>query len=421
MENAETPIAPKTSRLLFLFSFAMFLQLSTALAVVGSLGAIGATWHITPAASALLVTAFGLTVAVSAPVFQMVIGHWVRRSQILIGLSLMALGAAAFALAPNYATLVVARIVMGLGGGLISPVLLALGSTLVKPHQQGAALATISMGISVATVVGVPAASWIAVHSGPRILFWGLAALLALTAAWIAFSVGDRSRGERVSVAQALPLLGTPSTLTGLLVIFFITSGIFATYTLITPVLRDVYGLSARGTSLALLVFGLSGLTGNLFVRRASSIWSAEALLRSAMIALIAVFAGLLSLPPAVWVVMAAMIAWPFFSDMAWPSQQRRMVELQPAFRGLALALSSSFLTAGMAFGSAVGGAAYTWRGYPAALVVSIALMALGLAALTVSIRARAAVKNAAATPAAGASSPSAPLLATVHRHPRGT
>ena len=199
-----------------------------------------------------------------------------------------------------------------------------------------------------------------------------------------------------MSLAQASHLLGTPSTLSGLLVIFFITAGIFATYTLITPIMHDIYGLGARGTALALLVFGLSGLTGNLFVRRASSTWSAETLLRYSMAALIAVFLGLLVLPEATWVLVAAMVAWPFFSDIVWPSQQRRMVELQPAFRGITLALSSSFLTAGMAAGSALGGVAYVSRGFAGSLICSMLLIALGLAALTYSIVTRPGRKIAA-------------------------
>ena len=385
----ENKISPKITRLLILFSFAMFVQTTAALSVIGGLGSIALEWHISPAATALLVTAFGATFALSAPILQMLVGHWVRRTQILTGLSIMAVGAAAFALAPNYPVLFTARLFMGLGAALLSPVLLALGSSLVKPQQQGGALALVSMGISIATVIGVPASSWLAAHAGPRALFGILAAILAGTAVLIAATARDRSRGERVSVSQALHLLRTPSTLSGLFVVFFITAGIFATYTMITPIMQDVYGISAHLISAALLVYGLSGLTGNLFVRRASAVWSAETLLRGAMLVLIALFAALLVLPVSRALLWAALIAWPFVTDMVWPSQQRRMIELEPHFRGIALALSSSFLFSGMAFGSALGGMAYTWHGFSAVLASSIVLISLGLGALTYSIHSK--------------------------------
>lgn len=388
-DNADGTTA-NVAGILILFSFAMFAQTTAALSVIGSLTPIAREWGVSASATALLVTAFGATFALSAPVLQMLVGYWVRRTQILAGLSMMALGAVLFALAPSYPVLFAARVLMGLGAALLSPVLLALGSSLVDAGKQGAALATVSMGISIATVVGVPASAWLAGHLGPRALFGLLALVLGGTAALVAVYVRDRSRGERVSPAQALRLLRTPSTLSGLFVVFFITAGIFATYTMITPILHDVYGIGARLISLALLVYGISGLTGNLFVRRASSLWSAETLLRGSMLTLIVLFAALLLLPRSTALLLAALVAWPFVSDMVWPSQQRRMIQLEPDFRGLALALSSSFLFSGMAFGSALGGMAYAARGFAAVLCASILLFAAGLGALAFSVRARA-------------------------------
>ena len=79
----------------------------------------------------------------------------------------MATGAMVTAVAPNYPVLFGARILMGLGAALASPMILALSSTLVEPHQQGRALATVMMGITVASVVTVPASTWAAARIGP--------------------------------------------------------------------------------------------------------------------------------------------------------------------------------------------------------------------------------------------------------------
>jgi predicted MFS family arabinose efflux permease len=384
----ENRIDTKTSRMLVLFSFAMFVQTTTALSVIGVLPALTAEWGVPPERGALLVTAFGATFALSAPVLQMLVGHWVRRTQILIGLSVMTAGAVAFSLAPAYGALFAARVVMGLGAALLSPVLLALATRMVAPRQQGAALAVVSMGISIATVIGVPMSSWLASHAGPRALYGAIALLLASTAAAIALFTRDASQGERVSARQAWALLRRPATIGGLLVIFLITSGLFSTYAMITPILRDAYGAGPRAISAALFLYGVSGLMGNFFVRSASARWSAEALLRGAMIVLMAIFASLLALPVSLPILLIGMVAWPFVADIVWPSQQRRMVELEPAFRGIALALSSSFLFLGMGFGSAVGGAAYAAHGLGATLAASIILIGLGLGALAFSMRA---------------------------------
>jgi predicted MFS family arabinose efflux permease len=385
--DMEIRIDKKTSRMLALFSFAMFVQTTTALSVIGALPSLAAEWGVPPERGALLVTAFGATFALSAPVLQMLVGHWVRRTQILIGLSVMTIGAVGFSLAPGYGWLFAARVFMGLGAALLSPVMLALATRMVPSRQQGTALAVVSMGISIATVIGVPMSSWLADHAGPRALYGAIALLLASTGAAIALFARDRSQGERVSALQAWALLRRPATFSGLLVIFLITSGLFSTYAMITPILRDAYGAGPRAISAALLLYGVSGLFGNVFVRGASARWSAEALLRGAMIVLMAIFASLLALPVSLPILLIGMVAWPFVADIVWPSQQRRMVELEPAFRGIALALSSSFLFLGMAFGSAVGGAAYAARGLGATLAASIVLIALGLGALAFSMR----------------------------------
>src|SRR5260221_8875800 len=94
----------------------------------------------------------------------------------------MAFGTISFVVAPNSPSLFATRIVAGLGAALLSPVLSALGSTMVPPSQQGRALAIVVMGVSIATVVGVPASAWIAGHIGPRWLFVLIASPTTVTA-----------------------------------------------------------------------------------------------------------------------------------------------------------------------------------------------------------------------------------------------
>src|SRR5260221_11646381 len=108
------------------------------------------------------------------------------------------------------------RIVAGLEAAIISPLLAALGSTLVRPSQQGRALAMVVMGVSIAIVFGVPASAWIAGYIGPRWLFVLIASLTTVTAGLIACLIRDRSSGGRVSPRQFIKLIQQSSTLSGL-------------------------------------------------------------------------------------------------------------------------------------------------------------------------------------------------------------
>ncbi|MEO7424918.1 MAG: MFS transporter [Fibrobacteria bacterium] len=375
----------KTHRTLMLFGFAMFIQATTYLSIVGVLPALREEWGLAPERAVLLVSAFGITLAVSAPVLQMLVGHWARRTQILIGFSLLFSGCLAFAAAPGFPTLVAARVAMGLGVGLLSPVVSAMATRLAGPRLQGPALALVSMGVSVAFVLGVPLSSWLGNLIGPRWLYVVLAILAAATASAISFTVRDEAPGERVRLRDAAALLGRGATVSGLAVIFFLAGGVFATFAMIVPILRDAYGFTPQVVTAALFLYGFSGLAGNAVVRRASAVFRSETLLAGAAAVLVALFAAWLILPVSLALLLAVIVAWPFVGDMIWPSQQRRMVELEAPFRGLALALSSSFMFTGMSFGSAVGGWAYGMGGRMAVLGLTIGLISLGMAALAYS------------------------------------
>lgn len=373
---------------LVLLGLAMFTQATTAFSVVGGFGAIASEWNLSTTQSAMLLTAFGVTFAVSAPVMQMLVGHWVRRTQILTGLGILAAAALLFAVAPNYPVLLVSRVLMGIGAGLIGPVLSALGSSIVKPHQQGSALAIVLMGLSVASVIGVPLCAWISLQVGPRLLFAAIALLAMASAGLIAVLVRDQVPGARVSPVQVRGLLSRAPTISALLVIFFFAAGVFATYGMITPLMRDVYASSPQTISLALLVYGVAGLVGNFFVRWAAAKYAAASLLRYAMLVLMGIFGSLLVLPASLAILFAAMAVWPFVTDIVWPSQQRRMVELEPSLRGIALAFTVSFMFSGIAFGSVLGGLVYTGFGYAALLLTSIGLILMALGTLAYSRRA---------------------------------
>jgi predicted MFS family arabinose efflux permease len=81
-----------------------------------------------------------------------------------------------------------------------------------------------------------------------------------------------------VSPRQFIKLIKQSSTLSGLSIILFTVAGIFGTYTMIAPIMYDYYGASPSMVSAGLLIYGLAGLVGNLFVRRASAVLSAYCL-----------------------------------------------------------------------------------------------------------------------------------------------
>jgi DHA1 family inner membrane transport protein len=105
---------------------------------------------------------------------------------------------------------------------------------------------------------------------------------------------------------------------------------------------------------------------------------------------LIAVFAAFFFAPARYPAALALLIAWAMASDVFMPSQQRRMIELAPGARGLALALNSSAIYVGMAAGSFTAGALTPALGLVSLPLASAGFLACACGALVLSNRASA-------------------------------
>jgi DHA1 family inner membrane transport protein len=100
--------------------------------------------------------------------------------------------------------LIAARVLTGFGAALVSPMVSALGVALVPTERQGHALAVVFLGMTMASVVGVPMASWCAATLGWRAMFGAIALLAVLAAILVAVLIDDASHGQAVQVRHIL-------------------------------------------------------------------------------------------------------------------------------------------------------------------------------------------------------------------------
>lgn len=377
-------------RALWALSLAYFIQATGALSVAGSLAAISHEWGLSDGQSARLLAIFGLTFAISAPLAQVFLGHMMRKYQVLAGMLVFGLGAFIFAIAPDYTALVISRVVMGLGASLIGPVLVALGAELVTQHERGSAIATILLGVSMASMVGIPLAAWIANGLGARTLFALVALVSVLTALAVWFSVPNIVKGVDIRLRQVGQVLMDGKSLAAFLVVFFITSGVYDMYAFISPMIRDRWQGDTASVSVALTVIGVAGILGNLFVGRAARRYSAERLLVTGITMLVLDMLLLMILPGKLALLYLLLVLWAFSTDILWPTQQRRIVEIaSAATRGISLALTSAFMFCGIGFGSAVASWLYPLFGFYGVMLSAVLFLLLALISLWISERLR--------------------------------
>lgn len=366
---------------------AYFVMGATTMAAIGALPSIADGLHVSRRAVADLIAVFALTYAMGAPLIQMVLGFLERRTLLLGGLGLATLGALLSAAAPNYGVLFAARVLTALGAAAIGPVASALGAGLVERHQQGRALAAVFMGMTISSVVSMPASAWVSLNIGWRPLFVALAVLNVGVIGAVLVFVRVREAGQRMALRELIGLLLQPAIASGVSVVFLQMAGLFASYTLIVPLLRERFGLSGSEASSALLVFGVASIVGNVVARWVSTRWSADRSLAIALGVLIGAFVLAYVAPGASGVAFVVLILWAVANDVFVPAQQRRLVELAPQARAVVLALNASALYIGMSAGSIVAGRVYSAAGAHALPLASMLLLLAALGMLQVSRR----------------------------------
>lgn len=359
--------------------------------VVGALPVLAAAWHASPGQAALLLAAFSIAYALGAPLVQITLGHLPRRRLLLCGVAAMAVSTLAGAAAGSLHALLLTRVVAGLCAGAVSPVAQAIGMEVTPPQRRGKALAVVFAGVTLSSVIAAPLMALLAHAWGWRPVFIGLAALTVASGLWMAATVRDRSHGERMHPRHLLRLLLRPATVTGLAVSVLQTAAFFATYTLALPLASERFAASASQGALALLVFGVVGVAGNLLAQRLSLKHSADALLRVVggsmllLFALLGLLAALHGTPGLrQGLALLVLVGWALLQDLFFPSQLRRVVGLEPEWRGMIIALNSSSIFIGISLGSALGGRVADHFGFgllaPLSALLTIAALALLMA-----------------------------------------
>ena len=190
--------SPPLPRLLYLL-MACNLVLGTGVFVLaGILLPISESLHVSVAAAGQAMTAYAVSTALLAPLVLVLTGGWSRRSALVFGLLLFALGSLVCALAQSLAVLLAGRVLMGIGA-IYTPISGGIAVAMVAPAQRGRALSLVFLGISISYVVGTPLGAWLGLRFGWQwpvalVAVAGLVAAIAL--AVLAAEAHRRAGGE---------------------------------------------------------------------------------------------------------------------------------------------------------------------------------------------------------------------------------
>lgn len=209
-----------------------------------------------------VISAYAVGVVVGAPVIA-VFGAKLPRRELLVGLMMVfLLGNAASALATGFASLTLARFFAGLPHGAYFGVASLVAAGLVRPERRGRAVSRVMLGLAMANVAGVPAATWLGQHAGWRSAYWLVTVLAALAAVLVLWLVPYVAADREATGRNELKAFRDPQVLLTLLAGAIGFGGMFAMYSYIAPTVTDVAGLGEGLVPVYLLVFGIGMVFG---------------------------------------------------------------------------------------------------------------------------------------------------------------
>lgn len=324
----------------------------TEFVIMGLLIDVSGDLGVSIAAAGLLISGYALGVVFGAPVLTALSSRFPRKTVLVALMVIFTIGNIACALAPNYETLMAARLLAALSHGTFFGVGSVVATGLVAPERRASAIAIMFTGLTVANIAGVPFGTWLGQEYGWRTTFWAVAVVGILALAVLAiFLPRDDGEAEPQNWRSDLASMARPQVLAGLAITVLGYAGVFTVFTYIAPILTQVTGFSDAAVSPILLVFGGGLIIGNLFGGRLAD----RNLDRSILLTLLALSLSLLVmafvLPEKGWMVaMVGLVGAAGFATVA-PLQMRVLEKAE----GAGQALASSFNIAAFNLGNAIG------------------------------------------------------------------
>lgn len=331
--------------------------------VVGILPGIAADLKISEVTVGNLVSLFAFVYAPVTPLGSALSARFPRFATHLTLIGIFLAGNILCAFAPNYAVLVVARIMIALVSGTLVAVAMTYAPDVTTDRFRTKFIAWVFSGFSIASVVGVPVGTWVANTFGWR---WAFHMINVLTIMLIVGMVVALLRNSHIVKIGFLPqfrLFFDRRIQLGVLDVVCGAAASYVFYTYLTPIMRDEVHVPEQYLSVGLVIFGAACLWSNLYGGKLADrgrgveplthirpIYCAHAVLMASLVVAhwVPVYGALLLVVLGMFMYLQNSASQVLYMDVASQSH--------PGSLNLAASLNSMSFNIGIALGSAVGG-----------------------------------------------------------------
>lgn len=353
---------------------------TTEFSPMGLLPVIAEGVNVSIPTAGLLVSAYAIGVMIGAPVMTLAFSRFGKRTALMLLMGIFTIGNLLSALSPDYWTLLAARLVTSLNHGAFFGLGSIVAASVVPKEKQASAVATMFMGLTIANIGGVPAATWIGQQIGWRMAFAGTAGLglLAIAALWLALPRGEA--GKMPDVRRELRVLTRPAVLLAMATTVMGAGAMFTLYTYVAPTLAELTGASEGFVTLALVLIGVGFTIGNGLGGRLAD-WSLDGATKIFLAALALIMLALPFVLSSHVGAAIGLVIWGAAAFAIVPPVQMRVMQAASEAPGLASSINVGAFNLGNALGAAVGGGVISLGlGYQTVPIAGGLLAAAGLA-----------------------------------------
>lgn len=262
-ENPSQPVSGSATLPLIALAIGAFGIGTTEFGPMGMLPKIAEGVGVSVPSAGMLVSAYAIGVTIGAPFMTLLLARWPKRKALMALMAIFVMGNLLSAIAPGYASLMVARVITSLTHGAFFGIGSVVAASLVPREKQSSALSMMFLGLTFANIGGVPVATWVSQTIGWRESFAAISALglIAMLSLRAFLPVG--SKGAAPKVKAELKVLTKPVVVQGISVTVLSSAAMFTLYTYVNPALQTFTHASPTFIAGTLALVGVGFSIGN--------------------------------------------------------------------------------------------------------------------------------------------------------------
>ncbi|MDQ0048235.1 putative MFS family arabinose efflux permease [Paenibacillus polymyxa] len=237
---------------------------NTEFGIVGILPRITTNFQISASQAGMLVSMFALIIAISGP-FMTLLFSGINRKKILAGVLVVFTISNLFsAFAPSYNALMMFRLLPAFLHPVYFSVAFAAAASSVSKEQSAIAVAKVFNGLTIGMVLGVPVTSFIGDQFSLEAAFLFSSVINAIALLGILFFIPSLPVEGKLTFGKQLNVLAKPQLWLNVAAACFILASLYSVYSYFAEYLEVVTGMSGKIVSIMLILFGASGIIGNM-------------------------------------------------------------------------------------------------------------------------------------------------------------